>query len=137
MDVDAVDLLIHGEERMATEVCGLLEHDAFEAQMPGLFSASVRKGPTPHPTPYGVAFFTISFAAAVAARPQKRAATGPKKPTLKQAKTTAVVRWEVASCGPEHEGEWKGDWEECEMLADHGHTCDVRIVSDRVVCSWF
>ena len=41
---------------------------------------------------------------------------------------------EVASCDADHKGEWKGEWEECEVLADHGDTCNVRIVEDGQLC---
>ena len=41
---------------------------------------------------------------------------------------------EVASCDADHKGEWKGEWEECEVVADHGDTCDVRIVDDGELC---
>ena len=41
---------------------------------------------------------------------------------------------EVACCDADHEGEWEGEWEECEVVADHGETCDVRIVEDGEVC---
>ena len=41
---------------------------------------------------------------------------------------------EVASCDADHEGEWDGEWEECEVVADHGRTCDVRIVEDGQLC---
>ena len=41
---------------------------------------------------------------------------------------------EVACCDADHEGEWEGEWEECEVIADHGETCDVRIVEDGEVC---
>jgi len=41
---------------------------------------------------------------------------------------------EVACCDADHEGEWDGEWEECEVVADHGETCDVRIVEDGEVC---
>ena len=41
---------------------------------------------------------------------------------------------EVACCDADHEGEWKGEWEECEVVADHGETCDVRIVEDDELC---
>ena len=44
-------------------------------------------------------------------------------------------RFEVACCNANHEGEWHGAWEECEVIADHGATCDVRIVEDGEVCS--
>ena len=46
------------------------------------------------------------------------------------ARLTVGARMEVAACEADHEGEWDGEWEECELLADHGETCDVRIVSD-------
>ena len=41
---------------------------------------------------------------------------------------------EVACCDADHEGEWEGEWEECEVVADHGETCDVRIVEDGQLC---
>ena len=44
---------------------------------------------------------------------------------------------EVACCDADHKGEWEGKWEECEVIADDGEKCDVRIVSDGEVCSWF
>ena len=44
------------------------------------------------------------------------------------------LRMEVACCDADHEGEWEGEWEECEVVADHGETCDVRIVEDGEVC---
>ena len=47
---------------------------------------------------------------------------------------TRGVRMEVACCDADHEGEWDGEWEECEVVADHGETCDVRIVEDGEVC---
>jgi len=50
------------------------------------------------------------------------------------ARLTVGARLEVACCDADHEGEWDGEWEECEVLADHGETCDVRIVSDGEVC---
>ena len=45
------------------------------------------------------------------------------------------MRMEVACCSADHEGEWEGEWEECEVLAEHGALCDVRILSDGEVCS--
>ena len=44
---------------------------------------------------------------------------------------------EVACCDADQEGEWEGEWEECEVVADHGDTCDVRIVVDNEVRSGF
>ena len=44
------------------------------------------------------------------------------------------LRMEVACCDADHEGEWEGEWEECEVVADHGETCDVRIVEDGELC---
>jgi len=41
---------------------------------------------------------------------------------------------EVACCDADQEGVWEGEWEECEVVADHGDTCDVRIVEDGEVC---
>eukprot|EP00964_Phaeocystis_antarctica_P047593 scaffold27535_cov103-Phaeocystis_antarctica.AAC.1 len=41
---------------------------------------------------------------------------------------------EVAKCDADQEGEWEGEWEECEIVADHGDTCDVRIVEDGTLC---
>ena len=41
---------------------------------------------------------------------------------------------EVACCDADHEGVWEGEWEECEVVADHGDTCDVRIVEDGELC---
>ena len=37
---------------------------------------------------------------------------------------------EVAKCAPDHSGEWRGEWEECTLLAEGAVTCDVRIASD-------
>ena len=45
------------------------------------------------------------------------------------------MRMEVACCSADHEGEWEGEWEECEVLAEHGALCDVRILSNGEVCS--
>ena len=45
-----------------------------------------------------------------------------------------ALHMEVACCDTDHEGEWKGEWEECEVVADHGEKCDVRIVVDGEVC---
>jgi len=47
---------------------------------------------------------------------------------------TRGVRMEVACCDADHEGEWDGEWEECEVVAEHGDTCDVRIVEDDELC---
>ena len=47
---------------------------------------------------------------------------------------TRGVRMEVACCDADHEGEWDGEWEECEVVAEHGETCDVRIVEDDELC---
>ena len=44
------------------------------------------------------------------------------------------LRMEVACCDADHEGVWEGEWEECEVVADHGDTCDVRIVEDGELC---
>ena len=44
------------------------------------------------------------------------------------------LRMEVACCPAYHEGVWEGKWEECEVVADHGDTCDVRIVEDGQLC---
>ena len=44
------------------------------------------------------------------------------------------LRMEVACCDADQEGVWEGEWEECEVVADHGETCDVRIVEDGEVC---
>ena len=44
------------------------------------------------------------------------------------------LRMEVACCDADHEGEWDGEWEECEVVADHGERCDVRIVEDGELC---
>ena len=42
----------------------------------------------------------------------------------------------MASCDADWDGgEWEGEWEECEVLAEHGALCDVRILSDGEVCS--
>ena len=42
----------------------------------------------------------------------------------------------MASCDADWDGgEWEGEWEECELLAEHGALCDVRILSDGEVCS--
>ena len=41
---------------------------------------------------------------------------------------------EVACCDADQEGVWEGEWEECEVVADHGDTCDVRIVEDGEMC---
>ena len=42
----------------------------------------------------------------------------------------------MASCDADwYGGEWEGAWEECELLAEHGALCDVRILSDGEVCS--
>ena len=45
------------------------------------------------------------------------------------------LRMEVACCDADHEGEWEGEWEECEVVADHGETCDVRIAQDGELCA--
>ena len=58
-------------------------------------------------------------------------------PLAKRAKAAAKVRMEVACCDADHKGEWEGKWEECEVIADDGEKCDVRIVEDGEVCSWF
>ena len=42
---------------------------------------------------------------------------------------------EVACCDADHEGEWEGEWEECEVVADHGETCDVRVVEGGELCA--
>ena len=42
---------------------------------------------------------------------------------------------EVACCDADHEGAWEGEWEECEVVADHGDTCDVRIVQGGELCT--
>ena len=52
-------------------------------------------------------------------------------------KRSSGMRMEVACCDADHEGVWEGEWEECEVLVDHGGTCDVRIVEDGEVCSSF
>ena len=44
------------------------------------------------------------------------------------------LRMEVACCDADQEGEWEGEWEECEVVADHGDTCDVRIAQDSQLC---
>ena len=59
---------------------------------------------------------------AVAAAPQQPAAPPPGGPQ------TSGQRMEVACCDADQEGVWEGEWEECEVVADHGETCDVRIV---------
>ena len=42
---------------------------------------------------------------------------------------------EVAKCDPDLEGEWDGEWERCELIADKGDgTCDLRIISDGDEC---
>ena len=42
----------------------------------------------------------------------------------------------MASCDADWDGgEWEGEWEECEVVAEHGALCDVRILSDGEVCS--
>ena len=48
---------------------------------------------------------------------------------------TRGVRMEVACCDADHEGEWDGEWEECEVVAEHGETCDVRIVEGGELCA--
>ena len=42
---------------------------------------------------------------------------------------------EVACCDADQAGEWEGEWEECEVVADHGDTCDVRIVQGGELCT--
>ena len=44
------------------------------------------------------------------------------------------LRMEVACCDADQEGVWEGEWEECEVVADHGETCDVRIIEDDELC---
>ena len=44
------------------------------------------------------------------------------------------LRMEVACCPADQPGVWEGKWEECEVVADHGETCDVRIVEDGELC---
>ena len=41
---------------------------------------------------------------------------------------------EVACCDANHVGEWNGEWEACEVVADNGATCDVRITGDGELC---
>jgi hypothetical protein len=40
----------------------------------------------------------------------------------------------VACCDADHAGEWEGEWEECEVVADHGAACDVRIMQGGELC---
>ena len=61
-------------------------------------------------------------------RKRSAAAAAPAPPPV------GGLRMEVACCDADHEGEWEGEWEECEVVADHGETCDVRIVEDGEVC---
>ena len=63
------------------------------------------------------------------AKRAKAASTAPPPPPA-----AGGLRMEVACCDADHEGEWEGEWEECEVVADHGETCDVRIVEDGEVC---
>ena len=59
------------------------------------------------------------------------------KAAAKAAKAAAPprgLRMEVACCDADQEGVWEGEWEECELIADHGDTCDVRIIEDDEVC---
>merc|ERR1712127_820508 len=63
------------------------------------------------------------------AKRAKAAGTAPPPPP-----PPGGLRMEVACCDADQEGEWEGEWEECEVVADHGETCDVRIVEDGEVC---
>ena len=65
-------------------------------------------------------------AAAPAAAPPVASVAPPPPP--------GGLRMEVACCDADHEGVWEGEWEECEVVADHGDTCDVRIVEDGELC---
>jgi hypothetical protein len=42
--------------------------------------------------------------------------------------------YEVAACDADHEGEWKGDWEECLLLKRESNVCKLKILSDGMVC---
>ena len=63
------------------------------------------------------------------AKRAKAAGTAPPPPP-----PPGGLRMEVACCDADQEGVWEGEWEECEVVADHGDTCDVRIVEDNEVC---
>ena len=63
-------------------------------------------------------------------RPSGRATCLAAAPERLQAGSRA----EVAGCDADHEGEWDGIWDECVVVADHGATCDVRIVEDGELC---
>ena len=49
-------------------------------------------------------------------------------------RTQATAAHEIACCDPGHEGAWRGEWEPCALLADHGATMDVQLAADAVVC---
>jgi len=146
-----MDMLIHGEGRMAAMVCSLLEYDGFQAKMPSFLSEVISYGEeslfnaglVEHASDsvYTNGSFTISFTpdlVRVGERPPKRPkrAQGPSSPTP-VVRPPAGLRMEVACCDADHRGQWDGEWEECEVLVDHGGTCDVRIVEDGEVCSSF
>ena len=59
--------------------------------------------------------------------------TAPPTPAA-HGRLLAGSRAEVAGCDDDHAGEWDGVWEECTVVADHGATCDVRIVTDGQLC---
>ena len=45
-----------------------------------------------------------------------------------------AARYEVATCDADHVGEWEGEWEACELAAERGHVCDVRVVEGGELC---
>ena len=45
-----------------------------------------------------------------------------------------TARYEVAACGADHVGEWEGEWEACELAAERGDVCDVRIAEGGELC---
>ena len=85
-----------------------------------------------------------SAAAGTMARPLGKRAAAPAPAEQQLSKRATVLptappppsglRMEVACCDADHEGEWDGEWEECEVVADHGDTCDVRIAEDKQLC---
>ena len=85
--------------------------------------------------------------AAKSATPAAKSPTPAAKSAAPAAKSAARVRpsrrsegqqppppMEVACCDADHEGAWDGDWEKCEVVADYGDTCDVRIAEDKQLC---
>jgi len=50
INLNPEDRLVYGEDHMAAEVCGLLEHEQFEYKMPGRFRAAAAGTHNPNPS---------------------------------------------------------------------------------------